>query len=153
MSQTLEFTPRWASQALGHGRSLLAAGLAGLLVACAQTGGVAPQARLTEPAQLDLSGAIASAARDVAWPQIDWWARWQDPQLDALVRQSVAQHPDLKVAQARLADAQAQARIAGAGQSVQGGRLRVWGVSATHVTPHPRHRAATPSGATAWAWT
>ena len=141
MSRNLNLNPSWTSQALTRGRTLLATGMAGLLVACAQTGGVQPQSRLTEPAQLDRSGAIASASRDVEWPQTDWWTRWNDPQLDALVRQSVAQHPNLKVAQARLADAQAQARIAGASQSVQGGASAGLGRQR-----YPRYASPSPPG-------
>ncbi len=132
--------------ALGRSRAWLAAGLSGLLVACAQTGGITPKAVLTEPTQLDLSGAIASAQRDVAWPKADWWTRWQDPQLDALVRQSVAQHPDLKVAQARSADAQAQARVAGAAQSLQGN-----GTAGLGRQRYPRYASPSPPGGhTVW---
>ena len=61
MTQTLNLI--WPADglrpALGRSRAWLAAGLSGLLVACAQTGGITPQAVLTEPTQLDLSGAIA----------------------------------------------------------------------------------------------
>jgi NodT family efflux transporter outer membrane factor (OMF) lipoprotein len=101
-------------------RIFLATGLASLLVACAHIGDTTPQATMIEPRNLDLSGVIASSAGDVDWPRADWWTRWQDPQLNELVQQAVAQHPDLRIAQARLADVTAQARIAGATQSVQG---------------------------------
>ena len=145
MSQTLGGNPPTLlpalSKAWARGRSLVALGVAGLLVACAQTGGIAPQSTLTDAQQLDVSGAIASASRDVQWPQSDWWTRWQDPQLNALVQQSVAQHPNLKMAQARLADAQAQARIAGASQSVQGGASAGLGRQR-----YPRYASPSPPG-------
>ena len=127
--------------AISSSRIWVAAGVAGLLVACAQTGGVEPQASLTNAEQLDLSGAIASASRNIAWPQSDWWTRWQDPQLDALVKAAVAQHPNLKVAQARLADAEAQARIAGASQSVQSNASAGLGRQR-----YPRYASPSPPG-------
>ncbi len=44
----------------------------------------------------------------------DWWTQLGDAQLDALVQQALASNYDLRAAAARLAQAQAQARIAGA---------------------------------------
>lgn len=52
------------------------------------------------------------AALQNGWPQSQWWKQYQDPQLDALITRALANAPDLKVAQQRIALAEAQARMA-----------------------------------------
>ena len=82
----------------------LALGLGG----CANFAGIGPQARMTEPQALGLGNAVPKAAPavpTVASPT--WWARFGDAQLDALVQQALQNHPNLRIAQARVARAQA----------------------------------------------
>ena len=82
----------------------LALGLGG----CANFAGIGPQARMTEPQALGLGSAAPKAAPavpSVASPA--WWARFGDAQLDALVQQALQNHPNLRIAQARVARAQA----------------------------------------------
>ena len=82
----------------------LALGLGG----CANFAGIGPQARMTEPQALGLGSPVAKAAPavpTVASPT--WWARFGDAQLDALVQQALQNHPTLRIAQARVARAQA----------------------------------------------
>jgi NodT family efflux transporter outer membrane factor (OMF) lipoprotein len=45
-----------------------------------------------------------------AWPAADWWAGWGDPQLGALIAEALAANPDIALANARLAAADAAAR-------------------------------------------
>ena len=81
----------------------LALGLGG----CANFTGIGPQARMTEPQALGLASPVAKAAPavpTVASPT--WWARFGDAQLDALVQQALQNHPNLRIAQARVARAQ-----------------------------------------------
>jgi NodT family efflux transporter outer membrane factor (OMF) lipoprotein len=47
-----------------------------------------------------------------AWPATQWWERYGDPQLDALVQEALANNPTMTAAQARLA--QANAAVGGA---------------------------------------
>ncbi|CAN0627085.1 Fusaric acid resistance protein FusA [Burkholderia multivorans] len=73
-----------------------------LLGACANTGGVAPHATLADPAHMAGGFPQAPAHSADEWPHDNWWARWRDPQLDALVAQAIAGSPALRVAQARI---------------------------------------------------
>ncbi len=44
-----------------------------------------------------------------AWPQSSWWKPYGDPQLDALIDEALAGSPDLAIAKARFAEADAVA--------------------------------------------
>lgn len=48
------------------------------------------------------------------WPAVDWWHAFDDATLDQLETQALAANHDLRAAVARVAEAAAQARIAGA---------------------------------------
>lgn len=84
----------------------LAAALALLLAGCASHEGIAPAVAERSPQQY---GAVQTP---IDWPREDWWTRFGDPQLDALVAQALAGNPQLDAAGARLA--RAQAAVAGA---------------------------------------
>jgi NodT family efflux transporter outer membrane factor (OMF) lipoprotein len=81
----------------------LALGLGG----CANFAGIGPQARMTEPQALGLGSAALKAAPAPALASPTWWARFGDAQLDTLVQQALQNHPNLRIAQARVARAQA----------------------------------------------
>lgn len=84
--------------------ALVAAALS--LSACADFSGIAPQARLTEPQALGLgAGTLPPGAETRAITQ--WWTRFGDAQLNALVAQALQNSPTLKLAQARVDRAQA----------------------------------------------
>jgi multidrug efflux system outer membrane protein len=53
-------------------------------------------------------------AQAPAWPSADWWRGFGSPQLDSLIAQAQADNLDLAAAVARIREADAQARIAGA---------------------------------------
>lgn len=77
-----------------------------LLGACASAPKVEhPDLIITPPATWSETAAVPSEA---------WWTQLGDAELDTLVRQALASNYDLRSAAARLAQAQAQARIAGA---------------------------------------
>ena len=87
-----------------RGRGALAAaalGTALLLNGCASTGGIAPTGKLMQPQQLGLQPA------QTAFPTAQWWTAFHDPELDRLVTQALADNPNLQVAKARLAQADA----------------------------------------------
>jgi NodT family efflux transporter outer membrane factor (OMF) lipoprotein len=54
------------------------------------------------------------AAQSAQWPSDDWWAAYGDPQLDSLMAEALKGAPDLRIAEARVRQAQAQSEQAGA---------------------------------------
>ena len=69
-----------------------------------------PATRVFDAQTLGLSDAA------VQWPDSQWWSRYQDPQLDALIDQALRANPSLDAATARVRLAQAAARGARAVQ-------------------------------------
>jgi len=66
---------------------------------------------------LDVPEAYRAAARgapDTALPQLDWWREFRSPELTALIEEAQQVNLDIAAASARIAQADAQARIAGA---------------------------------------
>jgi NodT family efflux transporter outer membrane factor (OMF) lipoprotein len=91
-----------------------------LLAGCANLSGIEPQAKLKDSASLQLD-ATAPAPLPV-----QWWREFGDEQLSRLVEQALADNPNLRIAQARLARAQAVSEVAGSALLPQvGGQLDV----------------------------
>lgn len=88
--------------------ALLVVALAG----CADMAGIGSQAKLRDAASLGIAPDTAAAPASRLDSQ--WWLAFGDTQLNGLIDQAVAGNPNLQVAQARLARAQASADIAGA---------------------------------------
>ena len=87
-------------------RSVAAAAAAVALASCATVDReAAPQ---TEVPIASLGG----TATAVEWPRDDWWRRYNDPQLDALIADGLAGSPTLAAARARIARANAAAGVA-----------------------------------------
>jgi NodT family efflux transporter outer membrane factor (OMF) lipoprotein len=84
-------------------RNVVAALLATALIAgCADMGGRSTQASLRSADTLAAAKSLASAPLSTAaWPTTDWWKSFNDPQLDQLVAEALADSPTLKVAAAR----------------------------------------------------
>jgi NodT family efflux transporter outer membrane factor (OMF) lipoprotein len=95
-------------------KAVLAAATAGLglglLAACAPDLGPAAKIR---PAA-DYAAVRSFQAPAAAWPTQDWWIVYGDAQLNALIDEALKGAPDLRVAQARLTEARAEAEQAGA---------------------------------------
>ena len=89
---------------------LIATGISG----CADMSGIAPQAQLRDAPSLGL--ATESAPVTVA---TEWWRDFGDETLNGLVAKALETSPNLKLAQARLARAQAVTEVANAATSPQ----------------------------------
>src|SRR3954452_11481882 len=95
------------------GTSFVAVAVASILSACASTHGLAPQSSLNKPDNLQTSATLGnntSVSTD-AWPDLDWWMQFHDPQLDRLIEEGIAGSPTLRVAEARTRAALAQAQV------------------------------------------
>lgn len=73
------------------------------LAGCADLSGIAPQSAMSTPASLGLTADSTATLAPVA----QWWQDLGDAQLDRLVAEAIDGNPNLKLAQARLARAQA----------------------------------------------
>jgi len=80
-----------------------------LLAACAVPPRLGPAPELRATGSAGASQSLAGQPAQ-AWPAERWWQAWGDPQLDALIGEALAGNPDLAMAAARLAAADAAAR-------------------------------------------
>jgi NodT family efflux transporter outer membrane factor (OMF) lipoprotein len=86
------------------------------LTACANMGGIAPHAQLRDAPSLGLPSAATGVPDAFPATTLDaqWWRGFGDPQLDGLIDKALAGSPNLRLAQARIDRAQAQADAADA---------------------------------------
>jgi len=90
-----------------------------LLAGCS----VSKNENLPEVSQLGEFGYQQSlnVPENIQWPSQDWWLRYQDAQLNQLIDEAFSDAPDMKIAQARLKNAQGIAQQAGASRAVNVG--------------------------------
>lgn len=101
-------------------RLAVIAAAAALLAGCASDGGLKPSAQLRDARALAASATLAgSRVSPAAWPAHDWWQRYGDAQLDAMMASALADSPSMGIAAARVRQAEALAGIAGAALSPQ----------------------------------
>ncbi len=89
-------------------RRVVALGTAALLAACS----VGPNYEAPKIAAPDAWKEDASAA--ALWPSADWWQGFESAELDRLITNAIANNHDLAAAVNRVAESEAQAKIAGA---------------------------------------
>jgi NodT family efflux transporter outer membrane factor (OMF) lipoprotein len=84
-------------------QSVALALLAAMLIAgCADMSGLASHASLRDADSVAASRSLATTPLSpAAWPTSDWWKVFEDPQLDRLMNEALADSPTLKVAAAR----------------------------------------------------
>lgn len=92
---------------------LIATGISG----CADMSGIQPQASLRDASSLGLTANPAQAQFQA--PAAEWWRDFGDETLNGLVVKALETSPSLKLAQARLARAQAATEVAGAARLPQ----------------------------------
>lgn len=90
----------------------VAALAAALLAGCADMKNIGPSAQMRNAGELGLPAATANADAQALGPAADWWTSFGDPQLDRLVADALAGNPNLGVAAARVAKAQAGVALA-----------------------------------------
>lgn len=123
--------------------SVLVLALAAVLGGCAQIPALDQAARLKTAADYQTTDAFAASAQN--WPQERWWQTYQDVQLDTLIAEALRDAPDMAVASARLARAQASTQMAGAALRPQlsaNASISEQKLSYNYLTP----RAMTPDG-------
>ncbi|HYX66994.1 MAG TPA: efflux transporter outer membrane subunit [Burkholderiales bacterium] len=102
-------------------KRLVLPALAALAAGCANPGGITHRSEMTAPASLHTEKTWASEAPAAEWPKLDWWKRFGDAQLDALIEEALAGSPSARLAQARVDQAVAAAQIAGAPLGLKAG--------------------------------
>src|SRR6516164_3082655 len=70
-----------------------------------------PKPELENPETLKSEQTLAAPAGD--WPADQWWERYGDSELDTLIDEALAGSPDLKIAEARMHQADAAEQQAG----------------------------------------
>ena len=92
-----------------------AAALIALFVAgCASYRGIEHRSTPADASNLQAEKSLGAESDSGAWPELDWWKRFGDAQLDALVDEALAGSPNIRLARARLDAALAAAQVAGA---------------------------------------
>ncbi|MFM6990741.1 MAG: efflux transporter outer membrane subunit [Rhodoferax sp.] len=83
------------------------------LSACANFAGISPQAHLSEASAVGLQNAesLPAASTGPAARAAAWWTQFGDAQLNAWVQKALDKQPSLRLAQARVARAQALAGV------------------------------------------
>ncbi len=113
--------------ALAHSsrrHALIAAlALAALAAGCASFDGIEPRSQRADAAALAAQATLADVRPSADWPRTDWWRRFGDAQLDALIAEALAGNPGVGGARARIDKARALAANAGATLAPQGNAL------------------------------
>ncbi|WP_225561860.1 efflux transporter outer membrane subunit [Rhodanobacter sp. DHB23] len=96
-----------------HGMVLLATVM---FTGCASTAGLHTQATMRDVNQVQATRSLSGTSLSVAaWPQDEWWTEYGDPQLDRLMDNALNGQPGLRIAEARVRQAQAVAGVVAAG--------------------------------------
>ena len=82
-----------------------------LLAGCASYRGIEHHSAPADPAALE-AGKSLEGQDTAAWPELDWWKRFGDPQLDRLVEEGLAGNASIRLARARVDQALAVAQVA-----------------------------------------
>lgn len=100
-------------------RSSIAFAALTLLSGCALRPPLIEDTPLRAQAPLAITDPAATDSAAGVWPDADWWRRYQDPALDALMTRALQGAPSLSTAAARIASAQQSVRVSGAALGVR----------------------------------
>lgn len=104
----MENSGRFSVNIVARWANCLPLAIGALLSACATIDHAPAALPATPPAYRN----VAQAEEDLPRPRSDWWREFSNPELDRLQDAALANNRDLRAAIARIAQAQAQARIA-----------------------------------------
>jgi outer membrane protein TolC len=90
----------WPRRIARAARAAAVGALAMLAAGCASFDGLAPSAHRTDAATLAAKAALAEQQPSAVWPKSDWWRRFGDAQLDALIAEALAGNPGIDSARA-----------------------------------------------------
>ncbi|MEO8779386.1 MAG: efflux transporter outer membrane subunit [Rhodanobacter sp.] len=94
---------------------LTAVMLALALAGCASMRGLHTEATAIDPDTVAARNSLADTQfSPAAWPRESWWKGYGDPQLDQLIADALSGQPGLRIAEARVRQAQAEANVVGA---------------------------------------
>ena len=82
-----------------------------ILAACAPMPSLGPVVDARPPESFESKETLA--APEASWPADRWWEKYNDPQLNQLIEEGLADSPDLKAAQARLRRAESLSQSVG----------------------------------------
>jgi NodT family efflux transporter outer membrane factor (OMF) lipoprotein len=111
-----------------------------LLAACADPRGITHRSEMASPGSLEAEKSLANESSAAAWPELDWWKRFADPQLDALEEEALSGSPSIRLARARVDQAIGAAQAAGAARKPQvsaSGDLTRQRFSENYIFPPP----------------
>lgn len=123
---------------LRWGRLWAAACLGTLLVACAPMPSLGPVVDARSPESFESTKTLAGP--EAAWPTDRWWLKYNDPQLNQLMEEGLADAPDLKAAQARLRRSESMSQSIGSvlyPQLTANGTVFGQEVSTNYIVPAP----------------
>ncbi|MBP0624028.1 efflux transporter outer membrane subunit [Cupriavidus sp. LEh25] len=119
-----------------------------LLTSCASMKGLQTQASIGDANRLAATESLGvTPVSPAAWPKPAWWRGFGDPQLDALVEAALAGQPTLRIAAARVRQAEALAGSAEAALYPQGNLS-----GRTMRQRFSENGAAPPPLAGSWRW-
>jgi outer membrane protein, multidrug efflux system len=93
-------------------RRILLLGAVGMLAAGCMVGPDYQRPEVAVPPAFRGADAVPPVAGAKSYGDLDWWSVFPDPDLQALVREALAQNYDLRIAAARILQAQSQVTIA-----------------------------------------
>jgi NodT family efflux transporter outer membrane factor (OMF) lipoprotein len=79
---------------------------------CASHRGIEHRSAPADAAALEATQSLKEEATAAGWPELDWWKRFGDAQLDALVGEGLAGSANIRLARARVDQALAAAQVA-----------------------------------------
>lgn len=92
-------------------------GLLSLASGCAPMRSDSPPHAQIPPEHIQLASDIHLARE--GWPDAQWWTRYDDPQLDALIARALKESPTIAAAQVRVAQSGSQVELLRAGSNLQ----------------------------------